>query len=403
MSTRKRSETSNNLSVINCRRRNRRHQPYGARPGNLALRPRAESFSSRPSSSVRHHALYSQQEVPQDMQMYENTNTSGGTSETRWERHLNQTYSDVAHLASPPSSTSLDIITNNNIYCKHCNDKNHIHNPDNCPAMKIIGCNYAGCKWIGRKMDYSYHENNCPYAHASGEELLQILKNTRMSSTADNYDNLSENKLPIDHLGESVLPLFESSKLAAIDFELKDIQQSLRSAMSSSNSLENCETLLRLTELLILNQSKEQFIIPSGSPLTWVIYESGTASALGETISVKMMANIDPVNCTIFLTYSINFHDKLHASFKFAHLLLDGSADQAVGIMPIPRKYDIKESTVRVEKEKLSGIIVSTKPCRIEVQQPIMLYQMILGQRKVSFRLFLFDSPPEELYKSMTC
>ena len=72
----------------------------------------------------------------------------------------------------------------------------------------------------------------------------------------------------------------------------------------------------------------------------WTVYESGTASALDEIISVKVTAFIKQ-GYQLGMEYSINFHHKKR-DFRLGHLLLDGS-EAAAGIIPDSFITDVSE------------------------------------------------------------
>merc|ERR1712066_800187 len=114
------------------------------------------------------------------------------------------------------------------------------------------------------------------------------------------------------------MPLFEAKKLAAIDFDIKEVHSMLRGrgSDSSENSVSssdgNVDVLFDLAQCLIIGQNPGHDLFPASYENSWTIYESGTASALGEVISVKVSANI-AAGYRIYLTYSINFHSKIDA------------------------------------------------------------------------------------------
>ena len=90
---------------------------------------------------------------------------------------------------------------------------------------EIVKCDYIGCSWLGEKKSKASHLDRCDYGNLKGPQLLELLKST-------DFENNFSSKMP--DIKKTVLPLFESKKLAAIDFEVKDIQNTSMTASQSS-------------------------------------------------------------------------------------------------------------------------------------------------------------------------
>ena len=269
-----------------------------------------------------------------------------------------------------------------------------------CSDMKLVRCKFLGCRWVGRQSDQNKHADSCAYGNASGLELIQLLERTKFEA---------KSRLPTPDIENEIMPMFESKRLAAIDFEIKDVHNMLSgrnysssSGSSSDSSSNNVDCLFDLAQCLIIGQNPVNCdIFPANYENSWVIYESGTASALNETISVKVNAHIS-TGYRIFLTYSINFHGKIDSDtgLVLGHLLLDGT-DHAGSV--IPHAFGTKINQPRCINQAWQApnnhqnnlqIVCSTKPAIINFSKPINLYQLLLGKRKMGFRLFLFEEPP---------
>lgn len=266
----------------------------------------------------------------------------------------------------------------------------------NCADMKLVRCKYLGCRWVGRKNDQNRHADSCAYGNASGLELIQLLERTKFEA---------KSRLPTPDIENEIMPMFEAKKLAAIDFEIKDVHTMLSGRTSTSTHGSNSdddngvEVLFDLAQCLIIGQHPGQDLFPANYENSWVIYESGTASALNETISVKVNAHIAS-GYKIHLTYSINFHGKISTEngFNLGHLLLDGT-DNAGTVIPHAlgtRIYqpEVLNQVIPIHNTSNQQIVISTKPAIINFAKPISLYQLLLGKRRMGFRLFLFEDPP---------
>ena len=202
--------------------------------------------------------------------------------------------------------------------------------------MKVICCQYLGCRWYGLESDQKKHEFDCKYANSSGDDLINLLENT-------NFDYQFNPIVPnySEKIIHNILPLFTSEKLAAIDFEIKDVKNMLtHGQLQQMNIMSKCSNhqhpdhsiinlatqsqineinmLFGLVEMLVIGQKPTNETYPWGYENSWVIYESGTATTLGETISVKVTAHIH-VGYEISLSYCINFHGNIKGEFLLGH------------------------------------------------------------------------------------
>lgn len=184
-----------------------------------------------------------------------------------------------------------------------------------------------------------------------------------------------------------------AKKLAAIDFEVKDIHNtSMTASQSSTADLTDLVKLAHLLDRKHVDHIEENEFSPYYEN-EWIVYESGTALALDETISVKVTAYIKP-GYKLGMDYCINFHQKLKRSFTLGHLLLDGS-ECAGGILPDSYVTELcQENENRIMYRNMSCLAFNTPKCEIRFQNIDPLVQLILGMRKIGFRLFLFDTPP---------
>merc|ERR1712066_1075613 len=94
-----------------------------------------------------------------------------------------------------------------------------------------------------------------------------------------------------------------------------------------------------------------------------------------------------------------NFHSKIDAEngFNLGHLLLDGT-ENAGSVIPHAHGTRIyqPESHQRVPSAGfgVQHVVMSTRAAVINFAKPINLYQLLLGKRRMGFRLFLFEEPP---------
>lgn len=88
--------------------------------------------------------------------------------------------------------------------------------------------------------------------------------------------------------------------------------------LATQREINSINMLFGLVELLIIGQKPTNDIYPWGYENSWVIYESGTATTLGEVISVKVTAHVH-VGYEISLSYNINFHGNLKRNFLLGH------------------------------------------------------------------------------------
>lgn len=102
--------------------------------------------------------------------------------------------------------------------------------------MKVNCCKYLGCRWYGLESDQTAHEAKCKYGNASGLDLINLLENTSFDNRLTSTKNYNEK------IVNNLLPLFESEKLAAIDFEIKDVKNMLtHGQMAQMNTMSKCK------------------------------------------------------------------------------------------------------------------------------------------------------------------
>jgi len=249
---------------------------------------------------------------------------------------------------------------------------------------EIVKCDYIGCSWLGEKKFKASHLDRCEYGNLKGPQLLELLKST-------DFENTFSSKVP--DIKKTITPLFESRKLAAIDFEVKDIQNTSMTASQSSTA--DLTELIKLATILErkhpddIDHKEYNYFYEND----WTVYESGTASALDEIISVKVTAFIKQ-GYQLGMEYSINFHQRKR-EFKLGHLLLDGS-EAAAGVIPDSFITDIsKIGNSGAIYRNGPRVSFSTPNCQIRFQGVDPIVQLILGRRRIGFRLFLFDTPPK--------